>query len=383
MVYEGEGKLLLGTGNDGQLLRLDVARQEAVVLHEVKPSVQISALWATGQGKIFAGCANPGGVVALERRYVSEGYYVSGVIDASQITHWGKLQVEADIPDEATLSISTRSGNTADPDNGGWQEWTTPATVKMDLPIQSEPGRFLQYRLILGGVDGATTPKVRKVKLAHMIPNLPPRLSSVQVKRAGSSGKSDDASGKPKNLSKTFTVSWKAADANKDKLTYKVFARPVDHKRWIRIAKDLTATKHNWNSLTVADERYEFKVEVSDAAANAQGTELTDSRISQPIVVDNTPPEVVELSYQIDGRMVQVTAQIEDALSVIKSVRYSLDSAEKWEVALASDGIYDSRQEKVGFEIEVEETGAHLLAVRFEDALGNSVYRNLNIEISE
>jgi hypothetical protein len=383
MVYEGEGRLLLGTGNDGQLLRLDVVRQEAVILHEVRPSVQISALWVTDQDKIFAGCANPGGVVALERRYVNEGYYVSEVIDAGQITHWGKLQIEAEIPDEATLSISTRSGNTADPDHGGWREWTTPSTVKMDLPIQSEPGRFLQYRLILGSADGASTSKVREVKLAHMIPNLPPQLNNVQVKRAGPSGKPTGTAGEPQNLSKTFTVSWKATDDNKDKLTYKVFTRPMVGKSWIKIAEDLTATQHNWNSLTVADGRYEFKVEVSDAVANAQGTELTDSRISQPVVVDNTPPEVVELSYQIDGRMVRVAAQLEDELSVIKSVSYSLDSAEKWEVALAADGIYDSRQEKVGFEIEVEEAGAHLLTVHFEDALGNSVYRNLNIEISE
>jgi len=383
MVYAGGGQLLLGTGNDGQLLRLDTVRQEAVVLHEVRPSVQISALVRDAQQKIYVGCANPGQVVAVEPCYLDEGYLVSGVIDAGQISPWGKVQVEADIPASSELLLSSRSGNTSDPDNGGWQEWTDPAGVKNDLPIRSAAGRFLQYKLVLRSADGRTTPVIREVKLAYMTPNLPPKLSNVQVSRAAGGAKPPAPAGKPANPSRTYTISWNAEDDNKDKLTYKIFIRPVDAEPWIRIAQDLEVTQWNFDSLTTADGRYEFKVEASDAAGNAAGAELTDSRISAPVVVDNTPPEVVELSYQVQGRQVKVTAQVEDVLSIIKAVSYSLDSAEQWQTALAGDGIFDSRQERIEFDLKVEQAGRHLLALRFDDALGNSVYRNLVIEITE
>ena len=41
MAHQGEGELLLATGNSGQLLRLNVDRREAVVLSESESSVQV------------------------------------------------------------------------------------------------------------------------------------------------------------------------------------------------------------------------------------------------------------------------------------------------------------------------------------------------------
>ncbi len=42
----------------------------------------------------------------------------------------------------------------------------------------------MQYRLQFSSADGKNTALVRSVKLAHTIPNLPPRLKNVTVKRA-------------------------------------------------------------------------------------------------------------------------------------------------------------------------------------------------------
>jgi len=293
-----------------------------------------------------------------------------------QITRGGQLHLEAEIPDGSGVWVATRSGNTSEPKNGGWSSWSDSRLVETDLSIDSEPGRFLQYRLTLASFAGMATPTVREVKLAHMIPNLPPTLSGLTVKR-GSSGSSSSSKGVSP---KTFSVTWKAADANQDKLEYKVYLRELGRRNWVRIAKDLTKSPYNWDSQTAADGRYEIKVEASDEVSNPKGTGLTDSRVSRPVVVDNTPPEVEELGWKIEGKQVSVTVKLRDALSAIGKVGFSVDSAEEWNVAVASDGVYDSLEEIVTFQFEVEEGGEHLLSIQLEDGLGNRTYRNVRVE---
>jgi hypothetical protein len=62
---------------------------------------------------------------------------------------------------------------------------------------------------------------------------------------------------------------------------------------------------------------------------------------------------------------------------------FCLDSAEDWKMAPPVAGMFDSRQEKVAFEIKLDQPGEHLLALRFEDACGNTAYRNLTIILPE
>jgi len=374
MAYMGHGKLLLGTGIEGKLVRLETEKQEAVVLHTVKPSAQISSVLADVDGTVYAGCANPGAVYAIKPDYAVEGIYISPAIDAKQISKWGKLHLEADIPCQSSLKVSFRSGNTSDPEKGGWQKWTEPIDAAEDIEICAAPARFLQYRLHLGSSDGSHTAVVREVKSAHMIPNLPPLIKNVTIK-SGQAGKA----GKSARSSKNISITWKTDEPNNDKLICEIFIRLVGREKWVRIAKEVKEEKYTWDSRTVADGRYEVKVTASDKLDNPEGQALTASRVSRPVVVDNTPPEIARMSYTIDSGKLHFQASIKDALSVIGSVEYVIDSGETWHIALPDDGIFDSREENIEFELEIDAPGEHLLAVRFTDALGNRTYRNLSV----
>jgi hypothetical protein len=379
MAYIGDGQLLLGTGNEGKLIMLHVDTQEAAVLHTFKPSAQVSTLCLCEDGGIYAGGANPGAVIVIDPDYSRQGIYFSEMIDAKQISHWGKLQIEADIPQAATLQVATRSGNTSDPEKGGWQQWSSPTDAAETIAISSPPGRFLQYRLDFANSDGRSSPVVKAVKLAHMIPNLPPQVKKVTAQRTDSD-KSDNEQIDP---SKNIMIKWETEEPNSDKLIYELFVRQVDCKQWIRIAKELEKQQFKWNTLTVSDGRYEIKVTASDKPDNSAGQELAASRISSVVVVDNTPPQISRMSYDLDGNTLRFHAQIEDDASVIGAVDYVLDSGENWQMALPNDGIFDSRQEQVEFEQEINEPGEHLLAVRFEDDLGNRTYRSLTFVVPD
>ncbi|MCK4628611.1 MAG: hypothetical protein KAT56_06380, partial [Sedimentisphaerales bacterium] len=374
MAYMGSDKLLLGTGIEGKLIRLETDTQEAVVLHTVKPSVQISAVLADADGTVYAGCANPGAVYEIKPDYAIEGIYISPAIDAKQISKWGKLHLEADMPCQSSLKVSFRSGNTSDPKKGGWQKWTEQTDASEDMEIRAAPARFLQYRLHFGSSDGRHTAVVREVKLAHMIPNLPPLIKNVTIK----SGQADKT-GKSTRSSKSMTITWKTDEPNNDELTCEIFIRLVGRGKWVRIAKKVKEEKYTWDSRTVADGRYEVKVTASDELNNPEGQALTASRVSRPVVVDNTPPEITRISYTLNGKILRFQAVLKDTLSVIGSVEYVIDSGETWHIALPDDGIFDSREENIRFELEIDAPGEHLLAVRFTDALGNRTYRNLSV----
>lgn len=376
MGYEAANRqLILGTGNDGQLLRLDVEAKEAAVLYKAKPAPQISAVLVRERA-VYMGTSNPASVIRMDKAFAVQGEYISPAIDAEQVSRWGKMQMDAAIPEGASLQVSTRTGNTANPDKGGWQEWTEPAAVGEDMDVQSAPGRFFQYRLLFASSTGQATPVVREVKLANMVPNLPPLVQTVEVVR-------DTPKEPTALLPRTFTVKWQAGDSNKDKLLFNLYLRPVGNSRWVRLEKDLDKPQYTWNSLTAADGRYEIKVEASDRADNSPGDQLIGSRISETVVVDNTAPEVSDLSCHVSGKMVKILGTISDEFSVLTKVEYSVDSATEWKKVLPEDGIFDSRLEMLRFELEIAQPGEHLVTLRLEEASGNVLYRNLSVVIPE
>ncbi len=373
MKYVGNNRLLLATGNEGKLLQLNVATEESVVLYSAKGSIEISAVGVDSTGSsVYVGAANPASLVVLESTYERKGVFTSVALDARQVSKWGRVQVAADIPAGVKLLLSTRSGNTADPERGGWQGWTRPVEVRDYVKVASLPGWFLQYRLEMLTADIKRTATVSKVRIAYVTPNLPPQIDLLKVVPPT----------KPGSTSRKLSVTWKAVDANNDKLLYSVYVRPVDTEQWVQVAKDITVDKYSWDGLSIADGRYEIKVSVSDRLSNPAGQALQASRVSSPVVIDNTPPEILELGYDIIGNnKVRVHTRLRDAMSIIGSVEYTVDSNNKWNVAVPIDGIFDSNSEQVNFTFKVKSKGEHFLAVRFADALGNTVYRNLMITV--
>ena len=380
LAYGGNGQLLLATGNDGQLLRLDVERQEGVVLHDDSQSAQVTALCTGPDGVILAGLANPGGVLVISDRYAAQGFYESPVIDAKQITRWGKIALAADVAAQTSLDMSTRSGNTQEPKSGPWQEWTPWLAATDEATIRSATGRFLQYRLRLASTNSEVTPTVTEVKIAYMIPNLAPEIANVKVAAPQPSPPNKRNQATSPQV-KTLAVTWQAADANNDKLTFSVFCRLERGGPWIKLAEDLDKPLWAWDTLTVADGRYELRILASDEPSNPLADAQSATRVSAAVVVDNTAPQVDEVACRVEGRTVHVSGRLNDELSVIQTVAYCLDSDEEWRNVSAADGIYDSRSEAFAFDVTADASGQHLLALRFDDASGNTVYRNFIIEV--
>ena len=71
----------------------------------------------------------------------------------------------------------------------------------------------------------------------------------------------------------------------------------------------------------VADGTYQVKVEASDEAANPTGEGKTDSRVSEDVVVDNTPPVIGDLKSSVDGADAKVALKVVDRASIVAAPR--------------------------------------------------------------
>ena len=358
-----EGNLLVGTGNSAQLFTIEPASEREAIIYEDEQASQITSIAASGDD-MYLGTANPAKLVKLSRTFASEGTYRSALIDAGQPARWGKLQIDADIPQGCKVLAASRSGNVKDVNDPTFSEWTEPVEITGPMQLRCPLGRFCQYKLLLQSVDGTESPLIRKVAVADTVPNLAPKVESVNVDRVTAADKTG-----------MFKISYKSKDNNGDKLIYKIDFRKAGRTNWIELEDEVETSSFEWDSKTVEDGRYEIRVIASDERDNTTTTKLTGSRVSEPVVVDNTGPVIKKHSVEKDEKVVTLKLQISDELSAISDAYYTVDSNAEWIGAMPDDLVYDTTEEDFTIVIEDLEAGEHIIAVKVVDAVGNTTYK--------
>src|SRR5947208_4425805 len=243
-------------------------------------------------GRVLMGLANVGSVAAMSRGFATEGTYSSAVLDATQVSRFGKLHLQGSLPQGTTLKIATRSSNVESPEDKGWSNWTESSAAAQYQQIDSPSARFLQYRLTFGSKDGKTTPVIEEVDAAYQVPNLPPEVKTIHI-AAGGKNQPPPEPGTSESQAKlgrgSHTITWEASDPNNDPLVYSLYYRLGSRGKWILLKDKLKETTFEWDTRSVGDGQYFVKVTASDEAANTMGTGKTDTRVSEPISIDNTP----------------------------------------------------------------------------------------------
>ncbi len=377
-----QDKLTIGTGHGGQIFTIEPEDDRISVLVKVDPK-DVTTLAVGGKGELYVGTADKAGIFAVKPEFAGKGTCTSKVLDGKQISRWGTLSVRADVPADCRATIATRSGNVAKPDEKTWSSWSAETPVSGQwTAIGSPAGRFLQYRLTLSS-EGKATASVDQVRLVHQGDNLAPAVQAVQAIPNHKPGRPDRSKAGDKPLRYRIIMA-KAADPNGDDLQYAVHFRRDGHKRWIQLAEKLTEPLYSWDTLGVGDGSYQIRVTVSDARANPPATALTAARISRPVIVDNSPPRVVDLAVKPAGKgKVSLAGKIADATSRIRTIEYSVDTNDEWTVITPDDGICDSQRESFSATIDQVDAGAHRIAVRVADELSNTGYASVEVTVGK
>ena len=406
-------KPVFATDRGGRIYQLEGERTARLLTESDQE--QVTHL-APGPEGLLVAAAHSGRLSRLENSLAAAGTYRTAVHDAKTISRWGRLSWNGAGLDAAPVEFQTRSGNSARPDDS-WSDWSEKITAEGGKAaagftggaISSPPARYVQWRATLRNADGRL-PRLRTVRLAYLPQNSAPVIRSVTVtgstspsesgtaSAAGSATAGADASaaysitvsasgaespqaaGGNSQTSvggggkKMMAVSWQAEDADGDKLIATVSFREDQESNWKVIKKNIASSNLSIESESLADGIYRFRVEVSDTTANPPDTARRAERVSEPILVDHTPPIVsmqpVVSMQPIEGRA-SVRFEASDASSTLQQAEYSVDAGQ-WIPVFADDGITDSSTETFTIELGDLDEGEHLVTMRVRDRAGNA-----------
>lgn len=364
-----DGKPYVGTGVEGRVYTVD-ASHNSVLVADIDGR-QVTSLVLAGKQQLVAG-SDPAVLHLVKGSGGPDAIWTSKVLDAGIRARFGRLEFEATGP----LQVSTRSGNTKDPDDT-WSAWSREfeAATKIDSP----PARFLQIRARF-----AKDPKavLSDVKVSFVTDNLRAVLTEVAAKAPGE--RSDDvvrASGGPisRKPDVNVNITWKVDNPDKDELRYRLKYKMVGSNTWYDLTKPtekVVKESYTWDTSDLPEGRYRIKVFASDELSNPPGRVMNDEMESGVVLVDNTPPTVE--APKLIGRRLQ--AVVLDGVGPIQRVEVSVAGSDDWRPLASSDGIFDEQREEIDVDLSsVLPAGPAMVSIRAYDGANNFVVRNLTL----
>lgn len=371
LAISDDGNLIVGTGNGGKIYSVNMGG-ESTYLTKCEES-DVLAMHKGKNNQILLSTGNPGKIYKFSQNYVKEGTIESEAHDTRVISKWGVIKWEAEIVEGTSVTLATRSGNTAKPDNT-WSEWSEELATPEGVKIASPSARFIQWRAKIATAHVTSTPVLKNVSLASVQTNVEPKIGTIKVVK----GRPERRNGPPargQEKSKPTserTIQWAVKDQNNDKLEFSVYYKGVKETNWKLLKDELTQPMYTFDSNSMPDGRYQVKISVSDKLSNPLRMAKTKEKISDIFKLDNTQPSVGDISAiaTADGKYhIECTAT--DDTTRIASAVYSIDSAEDWLILFPSDSIFDSKIEKFSFDTEKITAGRHTIVIKVEDAEGN------------
>ncbi|MDX2152106.1 MAG: hypothetical protein SFV54_15315 [Bryobacteraceae bacterium] len=382
IAFDSEGRAVVGTGNKGNLYRLDSDVRQTL-LTTAAPT-QVTAMAPARGGGFYVVTGNIGKVFRLGPGLEKSGSYESEPLDAGSFSDWGRLDWTGSLNGGGVV-LETRSGNLDRPQQN-WSGW-----MKAASRMESPAARFLQYRVTLAAGGDGRSPEVRSVEAAYQSRNIGPVVSMIEATPFNYKFPPQSLTLTPstsitlpaiggKRTPPTVTVSssqtmqfakgwvgarWQASDENGDVLSYRVEIRAVNEREWKLLKEDLDDRQYSWDSTAFPDGEYVLRVTASDAPDNPKGKELAGELVGEPFVVDNTAPELSAVQVARKGSVLQVRWSAADALTPIEKAEYSVNGGE-WTLAPPTTTVSDSLKHEYVIEVEAK-GGEQVVTVRVWD----------------
>ncbi len=399
--FDSQGRLLVGTGNQGKLLAIDSPALFSTLVKST--SQQVTALLRSSSGRVYLATANPGKLAALGPELEAEGSFESDVFDAGLFSQWGRISWQSrNTLSAGSVQLFTRSGNTSDPQKN-WSPWSSAYADAQGTPVASPSGRFVQWKAVLRATD-SHTPSLSSVSVAYLRRNSAPVVDVIIVQAPGigvrglpagpqgpepvqldlpqPAGPAQRGGPQPPQGQRTEpppqgladpaarSVVWSASDENDDTLLYSVYYRGEGESRWKRMKDDLSDRFYTWDAAALPDGAYYIRIVASDSPSNPADRALTGENISDRFEVDNTPPRIDSLAAQSRSRSVDASFVANDTYSPLKKAEYSLNAGD-WKPLFPATGPIDAREHRFAFRLENLEPGEHTLVVRVYDQFSN------------
>jgi sugar lactone lactonase YvrE len=399
--FDAGGLPLVGTGNRGKIYRLDSDTVSTLLLDA--PPTQVTGFGRGPNGSLYTITGNIGKVFRLGPGFEKKGSFESPVLDAGAFAYWGRISYRG----LGKITVSTRSGNRSHPESN-WSPWTTLGTDTSASACDScgagrtlsPSARFLQYKIDLTPAAGQPEPEVSYVQVAYLPKNVAPEVEAVDITpanyrfpaqllsitpstsitlppigqqpRSNTSASNEGGISQTLNYAKGFeSARWLATDENTDTLVYRVEIRGVKESGWKLLKENVKEKYFSWDTAAFPDGEYVLRVTASDSPSNPPDQALTASLVSDPFLIDNTPPQILNFTgAAASGNKIDIRWSARDARSTIDHAEYSLNGGD-WVLADPVSRLSDSPEEEYHLLIDRPASGEQVIAVRVSDEFDN------------
>ena len=400
--FDAGGLPLVGTGNRGKIYRLDSDTVSTLLLN-ASPTQVTGFGRAPKGGDLFAITGNIGKVFRVGPAFEKQGSFESPVLDAGAFAYWGRISYRG----LGKITVSTRSGNRSHPESN-WSPWTVLQADSSAAACDScgagravsPSARFLQYKIDLMPAAGQPEPEVSYIEAAYLPKNVAPVVEAIDItppnyrfpapvlsltpsnsitlppigqqKSNGIASIENGGISQTLNYAKGFEgARWLASDENNDSLVYRVEIRGMKESGW-KLLKDNVKERYlSWDTSAFPDGEYVLRVTASDSPSNPPDQALTASLVSDPFLIDNTPPQIVNLAGgAAAGNKLEVRWTAHDARSTIDHAEYSVNGGD-WALIDPVSRLSDSPEEEYHLLIDRPSAGEQVIAVRVSDEFDN------------
>lgn len=392
--FDANERPVLGTGNKGNIYRVENGNAFSLLINAVP--TQVTGFARGSKGRLYAVTGNIGKVYQIGPDTEKQGTFESDPLDAGFFSYWGRLAYKADLAG-GNIAFQTRSGNLDRPQKN-WSPW---ASLDKNGRVSSPSARFLQYKLTLNAGPAGASPDVSEVDVAYMGKNVAPAIDEIEITppnyrfpapstatltsapsitlpalgahKRTSSVSIDALSSGSQTLQfakGSAGARWATSDANGDDLIFRVEIRGVRETEW-KLLKDKVKEKYlTWDSTAYPDGEYRLRLTVSDAPGNPPEQALTREIVSDPLLIDNTPPQILGLAASRTVQKITARWKAKDNLSVIEKAEYSVNGSD-WVVVQPATRLSDSPELDYVLTFEAPAKGEQTLAVRVSDEYDN------------
>ena len=387
LAFDAQGSVIAGTGNRGNIYRLD-SDHTYTLLARVAPS-QVTGLATAPGGHVYAVTGSIGEIFSLGPERETSGTLESEVLDAGAFAYWGRMTSLS--AGRGSVTFETRSGNVS----RAQKDWSPWAKLNGDR-VASPAARFLQYRATVS--DAA---ELYDVTAAYEMKNVAPVIDALEITPANYKFPAPAAPAAPTPANLTLPAlgrpnptaaparrsadagtspalsfakghmgaRWLANDDNGDSLRFTLEIRGENETAWKPLRENLRERYYSWDSTAFPDGKYRVRVTASDAPSNTPEQALTSSRESDRFLIDNTPPEISGLAGTANGAKIDVRLHAKDALNSLSKAQYSVNGGE-WIVVEPTTRLTDSEEHDYRFQVD-RGAGETTIAVRVTDAYEN------------
>jgi hypothetical protein len=394
--------ILIGGGEQGELLGYDLVGRMALTFAG-STSAQVNALlpWEGAPGRFLALRNNAPGFALLDFATAAVRRAETRPIDLGMPGRLGAVRFDR-LRDLAgpQLGVSVATSNGSD-ELEGWSPWV-PLHDQDGWRGATLRGRYVRLRLEIAAGAPATLevdkaaiydlpqnrrPSLQEFRLlsANYAVVVPPETPAPVTTTVSQLLAGSDAEKRRSFLSSQIFASlgtrvafWSVNDPDGDNLLYTFSLRRDGDAGWTDVSVDSREAYAQFETLHLPEGTYFTRLIARETAPRPVADRLAMTFETDNLIVDHTPPILLETTARRTGDHVIITVHGRDALSLLDSLEVVFNNGVHEMVEQPADGVLDGREETFVLEEKLEKVaGATSAEITLYDAAGNGATRRL------